>query len=115
MRCMRLWNSHCSGLQEDDHAVFSLIIAPCTARTRLVGMIFDAAVSNCLSSLSSFCAIEYIYSRRVSFERSFILDIRNSYYGYLEKLFQISEINVSFWISKIVILDIRNNNSGYPK
>jgi len=43
------------------------------------------------------------------------LDIRNSYYGYPEKLFQISEINVSFWISKIVILDIRNNNSGYAK
>ena len=50
-----------------------------------------------------------------SFEKSFILDIRNSYYGYPEKLFQISEINVSFWISIIVILDIRNNNSGYPK
>jgi len=56
----------------------------------------------------------YIDSRRVSFERSFILDIRNSYYGYPEKLFQIYEINV-FWISKIIILDIRNNNSGYPK
>ena len=34
---MRLGNSHRSGLQEDDH----LIIAPCTGRTRLVGMIFD--------------------------------------------------------------------------
>jgi len=45
---MRLGNSHCSGLQEDDHAVSILIIAPCTTHTRLVGMIFDAAVSNCL-------------------------------------------------------------------
>jgi len=50
---MRLGNCHCSGLQEDDHAVSSLIIAPCTARTRLVGMIFDAAVSNCLSPRST--------------------------------------------------------------
>jgi len=60
---MRLGNSHCSGLQEDDDAVSRLIIALCTARTRLVGMIFDAAVSNCLYQENHIVRIS-IYGQR---------------------------------------------------
>jgi len=42
-----------------------------------------------------------------------ILDIQKSYFGYKKTL--ISEINVYFRISEIVIFDIQNNFFGYLK
>jgi len=44
---------------------------------------------------------------------SFFSDIRNTYSRYLNKLLWISKNTYVFRISKIVILDIKNNNFGY--
>jgi len=43
-----------------------------------------------------------------------ILDIQKSYFGYQKQQFRISEIKHLFQISKIFIMDIRNNYFGYP-
>ena len=44
-----------------------------------------------------------------------ILDIQISYFRYQKQQFRISENKQLFQISKIVIMDIRNNYFGYPK
>jgi len=44
-----------------------------------------------------------------------ILDIQKSYFGYQKQQFPISENKHLFRISKIVIMDIRNNYFEYPK
>jgi len=43
------------------------------------------------------------------------MDKRNNYFGYPKELFLISEINVYFRISEIVVFDIQNNFFGYLK
>jgi len=44
-----------------------------------------------------------------------ILDIQKGYFGYQKQQFRISEKKHLFQISKIVIMDIRNNYFVYPK
>ena len=44
-----------------------------------------------------------------------ILDTQKSYFGYQKQQFRISENKHLFQLSKIVIMDIRNNYFRYPE